>query len=118
MAYINGKEILFSPTIIADDIKYNEGYNKGYAEGYEKGKAEGGVQVATVEMDSKKFLVLVTEGLTWREWVDSEYNQLGAYVNEYNIVVYSDDRAIRGGEWQLSVGADAAIEAGATYWVW
>lgn len=40
MAYINGKQILFSPKLVVVD-KYNEGYEAGHEVGYTKGHADG-----------------------------------------------------------------------------
>lgn len=61
MANINGKEVLFSPTVhIEGDI--DEAFDEGYAAGYSKGKSEGGGDAG--EFATKEELAAVESGLS------------------------------------------------------
>lgn len=61
------------------------------------------------------------KGMTWREWVNSEYNTIGLIVDtEYNVIrpIGISSTAVRGGELYLSVDADTVIESGFPYEIW
>jgi hypothetical protein len=61
------------------------------------------------------------KGMTWGEWVNSEYNTIGLIVDtEYNAIrpIGSSSTAVRGGELYLSVDADTVIESGFPYEIW
>jgi hypothetical protein len=61
------------------------------------------------------------KGMTWGEWVNSEYNTIGLIVDtEYNVIrpIGSSSTAVRGGELYLGVDADTVIESGFPYEIW
>lgn len=65
--------------------------------------------IAGTEYNAKK-------GMTWKEWVESEYNTIGAWIGgvDFGAVCVATEVYIRG-KWGITVSSDAVIEAGVAY---
>lgn len=63
------------------------------------------------------FTLQADEGMTWTEWVDSEYNTLGLYVED-NSVKIAADRCLRTGSNSGNILANDAIVGNNTYLIY
>lgn len=71
---------------------YDAGYAKGYEEGYAKGLRDATLSEFTINGTAYQF----EKGMTWEEWVNSEYNTInakildsgGVSVGEYGWIYY------------------------------
>ena len=50
-------------------------------------ETQGGVKIIEFTIDNTSYQA--EEGMTWGEWVNSEYNTIGVYINDYNVVYWS-----------------------------
>ena len=82
-----------------------------------------GEEATTITFDIKDgdsedvFTLQANEGMTWTEWVDSEYNTLGLYVED-NSVKIAADRCLRTGSNSSNILANDAIVGNNTYLIY
>lgn len=132
MAYINGKEILFSASIGSDGT-YTQGYTDGVADiTAEVEKALDEIiamqeallpdsptptkltfNIASVDAPDNVFTYTFESGMTWSTWIASEYNTAGFYISGASVYhpsakqVYYDNTAVNSGD---------LIESGDYFW--
>ena len=71
----------------------------------------------TVDEHRQLVTLQADEGMTWTEWVDSEYNTLGLYVED-NSVKIAADRCLRTGSNSGNILANDAIVGNNTYLIY
>ena len=82
-----------------------------------------GEEATTITFDIKDgdsedvFTLQANEGMTWTEWVESEYNTLGLYVED-NSVKIAADRCLRTGSNSSNILANDAIVGNNTYLIY
>ena len=82
-----------------------------------------GEEATTITFDIKDgdsedvFTLQANEGMTWTEWVDSEYNTLGLYVEDNSIKIAAD-RCLRTGSNSSNILANDAIVGNNTYLIY
>jgi hypothetical protein len=82
-------------TEIAENMQkvYDAGYAKGYEDGYAKGYEDAPKPIITFTIQGMGTYE-AEEGMTWGEWVASDYNTDGFYISDWN-TIYNGVTSVR-----------------------